>query len=431
MVARSVGNSIQMRRPLATANVRFELDNVKVRQQAVAVAAAMGFDQRDQERIAAAVSEITRNAFDYGRSARVEFALDLQPYIALRITLRDEGPGIENLEAILSGSFRSRRRIGVGIRGARALMDDFSVQTQVGCGTTVTMSKRLLAPVSASAESITRKVGAALADLELEDPLDDPFDQRSPRIDDPTGLPARLPSLAEKNVALDEETGRSAETRERIMAALSHDMKSPLCAIGLAASLIGETAESEQQRKNSATIQRATNRLERMIQDLSDFAELQAGKLQLEMGSIEIGRLLVEVATLHQAAAENLDISFEIERPEAELLVLADRERILQVLNHLVRNSLKICPAGSTIHLEVTARASEAIVTVRDDGPGIPANVRANLFRPYRSAEQDRRGGTGLGLPIAQELVQAHGGRIWADSHQPGGAVIRFSLQRA
>ncbi len=116
-----------------------------------------------------------------------------------------------------------------------------------------------------------------------------------------------------------------------------------------------------------------------------------------------------------------------MEAVDENALVLADQQRILHLLSNLIGNSVKSCPRNSTVTVEVDVRAREVVLTVRDDGAGIPADIRDHLFkqgtRTWRGAQ--------LGLSLAQGIVQAHGGRIWTDDEQPAGTVIRIALQRA
>ena len=128
---------------LLTIDLRFENDVVLARQKSRLVAAAFKFDPQDQIRIATAVSEIARNTYQYGGGGSVEFRIDESPEKMLVITLRDRGKGILNLEEILDGKYVSQTGMGLGITGARRLMDTFHIETLPGRGTTVVLGKRL------------------------------------------------------------------------------------------------------------------------------------------------------------------------------------------------------------------------------------------------------------------------------------------------
>src|SRR5690348_6680154 len=122
-------------------DIRYEHDVVLARQRARQVAAALGFDPQDQTRIATAISEVARNAFQYAGGGTVTFAIDRVPGQVLTIEIRDRGRGIGNLREILDGKYQSRTGMGLGLLGAKRLMDDFAVDTVPGRGTTITLSK--------------------------------------------------------------------------------------------------------------------------------------------------------------------------------------------------------------------------------------------------------------------------------------------------
>src|SRR3984885_3662396 len=128
---------------LFTIDIRLENDVVVARQKARTIAAALKFDTQDQTRIATAVSEIARNTFQYGGGGRAEFRLETNPERMLLVILRDQGRGIEDLQRILDGKYVSQTGMGVGIIGARRLMDFFQIDTGAGRGTTVVLGKRL------------------------------------------------------------------------------------------------------------------------------------------------------------------------------------------------------------------------------------------------------------------------------------------------
>src|SRR5690349_14528709 len=131
--------------PIITVSIKFESDVVTVRQRARRIAELLGFDKQDQTRIATAVSEIARNAHGYGRGGRAEFAIEDSPRgsQSLSIRISDQGPGIQNLDEILEGRHVSLNGMGLGIAGARRLMDEFAIVSTAEKGTTVTLLKRL------------------------------------------------------------------------------------------------------------------------------------------------------------------------------------------------------------------------------------------------------------------------------------------------
>ncbi|WP_395406059.1 anti-sigma regulatory factor [Pseudoduganella sp. UC29_106] len=146
--------------------VHAELDVVASRQRARQIAALCGFGGQDQVRIATAVSELTRNVYNYARAGRVDFSVEGEtaPQL-LVITIADQGPGIPHLDVVLSGRYQSSTGMGLGIVGARRLMDQFDIQTALGAGTTVTLKKLLPYEASLLTPELVGAMGAQLTAL--------------------------------------------------------------------------------------------------------------------------------------------------------------------------------------------------------------------------------------------------------------------------
>ena len=157
---------------LATIAIKEEEDVVFARQRARLVADLLGFERTDQTRIGTAVSEIARNAYQYGGGGEVTFALEDEakaPFLS--VTVRDAGPGIGALEAVLDGSFTSGTGMGLGIVGTRRLMDRFSIESAAGAGTTVRFGKLLPAGAPHVTAASLGRLAHALASAETESPL--------------------------------------------------------------------------------------------------------------------------------------------------------------------------------------------------------------------------------------------------------------------
>ena len=132
-----------MTRPLLNMEIRLEHDVVLARQRARQVAGLLGFEAQDQTRIATAVSEIARNAYQYAGEGKVEFLLDEQAPPAFLVRIGDHGPGVKDLQAVLDGRYTSPTGMGVGVAGARRLMDRFTIDSRPGAGTAVLLGKVL------------------------------------------------------------------------------------------------------------------------------------------------------------------------------------------------------------------------------------------------------------------------------------------------
>ncbi|MCX7791931.1 MAG: HAMP domain-containing histidine kinase [Chloroflexaceae bacterium] len=170
--------------------------------------------------------------------------------------------------------------------------------------------------------------------------------------------------------------------------------------------------------------------LERLIEDLRLLALADAGQLALHVEPVNPLQLLEDARASFAHQAEERNIAMRVEA-EAVPELTVDPQRIAQVLGNLVNNALRHTPAGGMVTLAVRAGPSEALFEVRDTGSGIAPEDLPRIFDRFYRADPSRArvsGGAGLGLAIARRLVEAHGGRIWAESTPGQGATVRFTL---
>jgi PAS domain S-box-containing protein len=210
---------------------------------------------------------------------------------------------------------------------------------------------------------------------------------------------------------------------------VAHDLRQPLNAIALHAQLIAQGApalEAPLQR-----ISQAVMRLNRMVQDLLDLSQLEARRMVLAQQNVELTSLVRRSVEL--IAPQTADRPFDLRVRGDATVVTVDPDRIVQVLENLLSNAVKYGAAGTPIVVEVDAsHAREVGVAVVNEGVGIPASELPHLFnRFYRVEGGTRVQGVGLGLYIARELIEAHGGRMAAVSIPGGTTTFRFTLPRA
>jgi signal transduction histidine kinase len=217
-----------------------------------------------------------------------------------------------------------------------------------------------------------------------------------------------------------------------LLAVVSHDLKSPLSAIMMtAASLLRAEASGHsapQIRRKAQTIQRSAERMAKMIDDMADFASMQAGRFAIELSAERASDVVThavrQLAPLAQDRAIDLRTEGEAELP----LIACDRERITQVLSNLVANALRVTNSGGTVSVGAELLTDEVVFFVKDAGPGISADELPNIFdRSWRSRESTYKG-MALGLTVAKGVVQAHQGRIWVDSKLGSGSRFSFSV---
>lgn len=226
----------------------------------------------------------------------------------------------------------------------------------------------------------------------------------------------------------------AARSREEILAIVSHDLRNPLNAALMSAALLLELlpdGERTMERTQLQIIKRSTERMTRLIQDLLDVARIEAGHLSVEAHPIEVNALLREAVEVHLPVADVEGIRLEARVSGRGERILADHERLVQVLSNLVGNALKFTGKGGSILVTAEALEGEVRISVADSGPGIPAESLPHLFTPFWQARKADRRGAGLGLPIAAGIVEAHGGAIWAESEVGKGSTFSFTVPLA
>jgi signal transduction histidine kinase len=235
-------------------------------------------------------------------------------------------------------------------------------------------------------------------------------------------------ALARENAHLYEQAQRAVRVREQILAIVSHDLKNPLGAILITADALAKKGALPHA---VGRIQRASHRMLRLIDDLLDFASIEAGQLALKRQPQDAGSLIRETLVSFEGVAEDKNLQLTADVAPDLPKIYCDRDRILQVLSNLVGNATKVTPTGGHITLRAEVGENELLFTVLDNGPGILEEELKHLFERYwRSGEVEYRG-TGLGLAIARGIIVAHGGRIWAESEFGRGATFFFTVPAA
>jgi two-component system, OmpR family, sensor histidine kinase KdpD len=220
--------------------------------------------------------------------------------------------------------------------------------------------------------------------------------------------------------------------RTALLSSLSHDLRTPLASIeGAASSLLdGGSLSTETRRELAETIVGESRRMTRLVANLLNMVRLETGALQVqkEWQPLEevVGVALIRLD--ERLAGRLVQTSLPPELP----LVPIDGLLIEQVLINLIENALKYTPPGSPIEISATANARAVVVEVADRGPGLPSGEEGRVFdKFYRSRDEGRGVGAGLGLTICRGIITAHGGRIWAENRPGGGATFRFTLPLA
>lgn len=238
--------------------------------------------------------------------------------------------------------------------------------------------------------------------------------------------------LAERANRLYREAQDAIRMRDDVLAVVSHDLQSPLNAIGMTVRRLlsrPELADTGAQRPLNL-IRRTSEYMEHLIAELLDFARIHAGQLQLQRARVDIAELIEEASLVLEPEAERKAIRIEQRISMAPLVASGDAERTMRVLLNLIGNAIKYSPEGGQILISAEACGQEIQVGVHDRGPGIARGDMAKLFEPYWKGERAGRDGMGLGLHIARGIVQAQAGRIWVESVPDAGSTFYFTVPR-
>jgi signal transduction histidine kinase len=229
-------------------------------------------------------------------------------------------------------------------------------------------------------------------------------------------------------------------TRAQFISDVSHELRTPLTGIkGLVETLQDGAAEDPHVRDGFiASIGQETERLVRLTQDLLTLTRADEQALELRLEPLDLAALVGGIVERLRPEAQRKGLRLEYGALGAPLPVRADADRVEQVVLNLLDNALKHAPSGSAVTVSAEPAGNEAVVRVRDEGPGVPPEALERVFDRFFRADPARdrtSGGSGLGLSIARALIVQHGGRIWMESPRPGwdgqgppGAQASFAL---
>lgn len=229
---------------------------------------------------------------------------------------------------------------------------------------------------------------------------------------------------------------RRLETvRRDFISNLSHELLTPLASLKALAETLRDSASDDPDMAQHFLDRMETevDALTQMAQELLELSRIESGKVPLRLKPLSVAEVMQPPVERLRPQAERASLTLTVTLPEPVPGVLADAERIQQVITNLVHNAIKFTPAGGTVTVTAAQSGDEVVITVTDTGVGIPADDLPRIFERFYKTDRARSagGGTGLGLSIARHIVQAHGGRIWATSTEGQGSTFSFSLPLA
>lgn len=240
----------------------------------------------------------------------------------------------------------------------------------------------------------------------------------------------KLEELYEEETRMRQELETEMNKKVEFTRALVHELKTPLTSVMASSELLAAESKEEPLISLAENIYRGASNLNNRIGELLDLAKGEVGMLQLELKAVDLLALLYQVADDMMPVAWSHKQSLTLDLPSSLSLVLADEDRLQQVLLNLLDNASKFTHEGGKITLRAWEEDSFAIVQVQDTGPGVAKDELKRLFEPYYRLKSESRqlSGLGLGLALCKELVELHGGEIWVESQKGKGSIFSFSL---
>ena len=429
--------------------LQHDQDVVRARQRAAHLSQLLGFDPSEQTRIATAVSEIVRNAFRYARQGSVSFAIDEETRPQrLIIRVADRGPGIASLDDVLSGRYRSSTGMGLGIVGARRLMDGFQIESSAA-GTTVTLEKWLSSRQVLLTPDGVRQLGEALRRRRPDDLVEEVQHQNQELLRALDELQRKQQELVHLNreledtnrgvvalyAELDEKADhlrRADELKSRFLSNMTHEFRTPVNSIlGLSKLLLDDyQREAQPAVPEVVYIRQAAEQLSDLVNDLLDLAKVEAGKSVVRPNEFEVQNIFGALRGMLRPLLLNQSVSLVFEDVEDIAPLYTDEGKLSQILRNLISNALKYTERGE-VRVSAAADGAGAIVfAVADTGIGIAEEDQPLIFEEFTQLEhslQRRVRGTGLGLPLSRRLAELLGGTLSVQSELGIGST--FSLK--
>ena len=242
-----------------------------------------------------------------------------------------------------------------------------------------------------------------------------------------------LGQIARKFNEMAETIARQREKQMAFLSAVAHELRNPLGALHMATSIFEpdqSLPEEKRIRDIFAIVRRQIDHLNRMVGDLLDAYRIESGNLELRPEEVDARELLREARDLFKNTSAAHEISIEL--PETPVVVTWDSGRIGQVLNNLLSNAIKYSPAGGLVIVRLREVDTQVLIEVADYGVGIPPDDIPHIFEPFRRSGLSRQAipGVGLGLFVAEHIVEAHAGRIQVQSRVGVGTTFTLSMPR-
>jgi signal transduction histidine kinase len=243
------------------------------------------------------------------------------------------------------------------------------------------------------------------------------------------GVTAELARRVESESRARAAADTAVAQRDQVLRIVSHDLKNPLLTIGMAVNVASEMDMPQPVRdKQLEIIERSVDRMGRLVADLLDVARLESGQpLAVTPRPLPLADMLAEAREIFAEQAKSKSVTLDV-HADVGTRVIADRDRVVQVLSNLLGNAIKFTPPNGVVRVEAQPNGRYATVAVANNGPPISPDLLPRIFKPFSQAKDTAGLGTGLGLSIAKGIVEAHGGRIQVASEPGRETRFEFTL---
>jgi signal transduction histidine kinase len=291
------------------------------------------------------------------------------------------------------------------------------------------VNRAVARPVRSAADAAARVAGGDFSERLREDgpgevgQLERSFNTMA------ASLERSLADLEERNRTLVE----SEQTKSELVSNVSHELRTPLASVlGFSSLMLDRDLPPDEMRRYLEVIRAEARRLAELLNDLLDIQRIEQGTIELRLDEVDLNDLLSAQVTLYSAQSENHEL--RLDPADDALVVYADRDRVAQVIGNLLSNAIKYSPEGGAVEVSASLVGDEAWVWIKDEGFGIPTDQQQRIFTKFFRGDLGREqgiSGTGLGLVLARQIVEAHGGEIGFESVEGMGSTFWLQIPAA